>query len=96
MRRAVRYWEQGLPLPAGTLEEGLPLLPATVGGRPCAVWLDLFMLCHQPVDGGWLRGPWPDGRPLLEQSWPQVAAFRVIADELAAIRAEHLRKRTKR
>lgn len=57
------------------------------------MWLDLFALCHQPVDGGWLRTAWPDGRPLLEQPWPQVAAFRVIADELAAIRAERLRNR---
>jgi hypothetical protein len=57
------------------------------------LWLDTFALCHQPVEGGWLRSEWPDGRPLLAQSWPQVAAFRVIGDELAAIRAERLRRK---
>jgi hypothetical protein len=78
----VRHWEAGLPLPS-----------AAAGGRPCALWIDTFALCHQPLDGGWLRTEWPDGGPLLLQPWPQAAAFRIVADELAAIRAERLRSK---
>ena len=79
----MRHWEQGLPLPPG----------ASLGGRPCAIWLDRFLLCHGPGEGGWVRGAWPDGQPLLAQSWPEAAAFRIVADELARVRSERARPR---
>lgn len=65
----------------------------TIGGRPVSLWLDLFALCHHPAQGAWRRLEWPDGRPLLEQSWLQAALFRLIADELERVAAERLRQR---
>lgn len=101
----MRHWEQGLPLPAATREQGLPFPAAArrevppppasrvIGGRPVSLWLDLFALCHGALDGTWRRLEWPDGRPLLEQSWLQAAVFRVIADELSRIAVERTGKR---
>jgi hypothetical protein len=57
--------------------------------------LDLFALSHEFHDGGCRRLAWPDGGPLLEQSWPQAAIFRVIADELSRIHVEHQRSRAR-
>lgn len=82
MRRAVRRWCLGLP--SGR--------EAPVGGRPCQSWLNLFVLTHRPCTDGWQRLEWPDGGPLLEQSWLLVSVFQIIASELAAIAREQIKR----
>lgn len=74
----MRHWAQGLP----------PYAAPPVHGLPPRVWLQRFLLSHSREGGAWRRIEWPDGRPLLAQSWPQVLALRTIADELARIDAE--------
>ena len=61
-------------------------------GRPPRTWLELFLLTHRLDADGWLRLAWPDGGPLLAQSWPQVRALQAIADELDAVAAERRRQ----
>jgi hypothetical protein len=67
-----------------------------VQGRPPRVWLQLFLLTHRPDGEGWRRVEWPDGRPLLAQSWPQVLALEALADELARMAAERRRREAAR
>ena len=77
----MRRWAQGLP----------PAAAPPVQGRPPRGWLELFLLTHRAADGGWQRLEWPDGRPLLAQSWPQVLALQTIGDELEQVAAEQRR-----
>lgn len=79
----MRRWEVGFP----------PEPAPPVGGRPCIVWIHRFVLSHAPGAGGWRRLAWPDGRPLLEQSWPQAVILRIVGDELNWIGAEQARSR---
>jgi len=84
MRRAVRRRQLGYPDDA----EG------EICGRTGRYWLNLFFMCHSRQAGGWLRTEWPDGGPVLAQSWPLTQMFQLIADELARIAlTEHRRKK---
>ncbi len=78
----MRHWEQGLP----------PQAAPPVHGRMPQAWLQLFLLCHRPVGAVWQRSEWPDGRPLLEQSWPQVQVLDTLRDELERVGAERRRR----
>ncbi|HKI97173.1 MAG TPA: hypothetical protein VKB51_01740 [bacterium] len=61
-------------------------------GRPLRLWLQLFLLSHRPAADGWQRLAWPDGGPLLAQSWPLVLALHAIGDELDAVAADRRRE----
>jgi hypothetical protein len=82
----VRHWSLGYPL------SGF----APVAGRPCRGWIELFLLSHRPTARGWAREAWPDGGPLLDQSWALALLFRAIGDELGRIEAEQARRRSRR
>jgi hypothetical protein len=71
----------------GYLPEPLP-----VAGRPAGWWLTLFFLSHREAGGGWERLAWPDGGPLLDQSWPLVLAFEAIGDECRRVWSEAARQ----
>ena len=78
----MRHWEQGLPPPAAP----------PVHGRTPQAWLHLFLLCHRPAGAAWQRSEWPDGQPLLEQSWPLVQVLDTLRDELERVGAERRRR----
>ena len=79
----MRHWHLGYPL--GDIPK--------VGGRPCVQWINLFVLSHRENPAGWVRTEWPDGQPLLVQSWLQAMIFEAIKGELAAIGREKRRGR---
>ncbi len=82
----MRRWNLGYPLSSQ---------PA-VGSRPCQYWMNLYVLSHQPEPAGWRRLEWPDGKPLLTQSWRLVTIFQVIGDELAQIAQERQKRKSGR
>jgi hypothetical protein len=61
-------------------------------GLPLRAWLERFLLSHRCGARGWERLAWPDGGPLLAQSWPQVLALETVGDELERIAAERRRQ----
>ena len=63
-----------------------------VCGRPCGHWLSLFLLSHARERQGWRRLEWPDGEALLQQSWPMVQVFQMIAEELVAADMAEVRR----
>ncbi len=67
-----------------------------VHGRPARYWIQLHMLCHYRNGVDWVRLDWPDGQPLLAQSWPLVEIFQIVGDECSTIAEESMRshKRT--
>jgi len=67
-----------------------------VCGRPCGHWLSLFSLSHVRDAHGWRRLDWPDGAPLLQQSWPLVQVFQVVAEEWLAAEGAEARRRQAR
>jgi hypothetical protein len=75
---------------------GYPEEPLSVAHRPAAWWLALFLLSYREAGGAWERIAWPDGGPLLAQSWLAVTLFEVIADECRRIALEEARAARRR
>jgi hypothetical protein len=75
---------------------GLAAEPGWAAGRPLAQWIALFALSHHEAGGAWERAAWPDGRPLLDQSWVTVRVFEAIRDELRIMAAEEARRSARR
>jgi hypothetical protein len=65
-------------------------------GRPIGNWIALFALSHLERGGVWERAAWPDGAPLLGQSWLLVRVFEALRDELRALAAEDARQAARR
>jgi hypothetical protein len=65
-------------------------------GRPAGNWIALFALSHAERGGAWERIAWPDGLPLLVQSWLLVRVFEALRDELRTMAAEDQRNAARR
>jgi hypothetical protein len=65
-------------------------------GRPIGNWIALFALSHREAAGAWERIAWPDGEPLLHQSWILVRVFETLRDELRIVAAEEARRVARR
>lgn len=66
-------------------ERRRPPRSVQVCDRPASFWIELYVGCCRPAQGGYEQWAWPDGKPLLDQPRPLVEIFRAISAEQVEI-----------